>query len=129
MLEKRKKKETISEKPVTFLEGYPWPAVTGQGFERVRNFLPWPWPSIPLPANPWGFSNRWRSLAPTPEAGAPKNANIVILPSPDQAGRWAALLILDPTVKKTVVSIVVSRFKDQLSSYIRLVESAIARAM
>jgi hypothetical protein len=38
-------------------------------------------------------------------------------------------LILDPMVKKTVVSIVVSWFKDQLSSYICLVESAIARAM
>ena len=67
--------------------------------------------------------------APTPEVGAPRNANIVIVPSPDQAGGWAGLLILDPMVKRTVVSIVVSQFKAQRTSYISQVENAIPRAM
>jgi len=48
--------------------------------------------------------------APTPEVGAPKNANIVVVPSPDEAGRWSGLLILDPIVKSTIVSIVISEF-------------------
>jgi len=55
--------------------------------------------------------------APTPEVGAPNNANIIVVPAPDQAGRWSGLLVLDPTVKAAVVSVVISQFKVQCASY------------
>jgi len=55
--------------------------------------------------------------APTPEVGAPNNANIIIVPAPDQAGHWSGLLVLDPTVKAAVVSVVISQFKVQHASY------------
>lgn len=56
--------------------------------------------------------------APTREVGAPGNANLVIVPSPDLAGRWSGLLILDPIVKAQVVAIVISKFQDQRALYI-----------
>jgi hypothetical protein len=59
--------------------------------------------------------------APTREVGAPKNANIVVLPSPDQAGRWSGLLILDPIVKATIVSIVISQFRVERGLYMATV--------
>lgn len=55
--------------------------------------------------------------APTPEVGSPQNANIIFLPEPDQAGRWSGLLILDPIVKATIVSIVVSKFRTERAVY------------
>jgi len=55
--------------------------------------------------------------APTPEVGAPNNANIIVVPAPDQAGCWSGLLVLDPTVKAAVVSVVISQFKVQHASY------------
>lgn len=55
--------------------------------------------------------------APTPEVGAPKNANVVVVPSPDQAGRWSGLLIIDPIVKATIVSIVTAEFRRERALY------------
>ena len=64
--------------------------------------------------------------APTPEFGAPKNANLIILPSPeDRAGHWFGLLILDPIVKATMVSIIKDRFEAQRNLYM----SGMARAL
>jgi hypothetical protein len=59
--------------------------------------------------------------APTPGVNsAPNNANIVVVPSPgpDRAGRWSGLLILDPIVKATIVSIVVARFRAERRLYV-----------
>lgn len=55
--------------------------------------------------------------APTCEIGTPKNANILIVPTPDQSGRWSGLLIVDPIVKWTIVEIVISRFREEKKSY------------
>ena len=59
--------------------------------------------------------------APTPELGAPQNANMVVVPVPDQEDRWSELLILDPIVKGTIVSIVNSKFDAQRKKYVNLV--------
>jgi hypothetical protein len=58
--------------------------------------------------------------SPTIEVGAPKNANLVIVPmgDEDQAGRWSGLLILDPIVKSTIVRLVVSQFRAERDDYI-----------
>jgi hypothetical protein len=55
--------------------------------------------------------------APSQEVDTPKNANVVVVPSPDQTGRWAGLLVLDPIVKSTIVSIVIERFKVERPLY------------
>jgi len=66
--------------------------------------------------------------APTPETGAPLNANVVDLPAAsDQAGRWSGILIVDPIVKKTVVGIVISKFKVQFQQYINKVADSAPR--
>lgn len=66
--------------------------------------------------------------APTPETGAPPNANVVDLPAAsDQAGRWSGILIVDPIVKKTVVGIVISKFKVQFQHYINKVADSAPR--
>jgi hypothetical protein len=58
--------------------------------------------------------------APTPEVGPPGNTNRVFLPLLDEspAGSWAGLLILDPTVKSTIVNIVMSKFTAQRKKYV-----------
>jgi len=57
--------------------------------------------------------------APSLEVGTPKNANVAVVPAPDseQTGRWAGLLIVDPTVKLAIVSIVIARFKAERALY------------
>lgn len=55
--------------------------------------------------------------APSQEVGVPKNANVVIVPAPDQAGRWAGLLIVDPIVKSTIVDIVIERYNAERALY------------
>ena len=55
--------------------------------------------------------------APSQEVDAPKNANIIIVPQPDEAGRWAGLLIVDPIVRSTIVSIVIDCFKAEHELY------------
>ena len=57
--------------------------------------------------------------APTPEVGPPKNANYVVLPDCRKAGRWYNLLILDPIVKTTIVSIVINEFEKRREVYMR----------
>ena len=44
--------------------------------------------------------------APTPENGVPDNANMIFLPTPDQVGRWYGLLIINPFVKLSIISVV-----------------------
>ena len=44
--------------------------------------------------------------APTPENGVPNNANMIFLPTPDQVGRWSGLLLIDPVVKSSIISVV-----------------------
>jgi len=55
--------------------------------------------------------------APSREVDLPANANVVVVPSPDQAGRWAGLLIVDPVVRSTIVSIVVAQYKIERPLY------------
>ena len=55
--------------------------------------------------------------APSPEVNLPTNANVIVIPSPDRAGRWAGLLILDPIVRSTIVSIVVARYDEERPLY------------
>jgi len=55
--------------------------------------------------------------APSQEVNLPANANVVVLPSPDQAGRWAGFLIVDPIVRSTIVSIVVARYNVERPLY------------
>ena len=43
--------------PMSNSEGIPLPLLKGRGFCGVRNSLPWPLPSKPLPSYPWGFWN------------------------------------------------------------------------
>ena len=64
-------------------------------------------PSGPLPA-------------PTPEIGTPANANTIILPAGTwsrQAGRWMGVLINDPVVRLTVMSIVRDNFLARYERY------------
>jgi hypothetical protein len=56
--------------------------------------------------------------APTPEVDPPKDADLVFLPSPSEDGRWSGLLIVDPILKRAVVSVVVSRFRELRVRYI-----------
>ena len=69
--------------------------------------------------------------APTPEIGAPENANLFLVPTPvandaelpiltgdSEAGRWSGLLIIDPIIKKAIVAIVTSIFEAERESYI-----------
>ena len=83
-----------------------------------------------LPASNWSPNPppipRTPVPAPSPEVGGPSNANIVVLPSPDQAGRWAGLLVIDPIVKATIVSLVISQFHTERDSYIAAVNEAAA---
>jgi hypothetical protein len=51
--------------------------------------------------------------APSREVDLPQNANVVVVPSPDQAGRWAGLLIVDPTIRETIVRIVVDWYRTE----------------
>ena len=51
--------------------------------------------------------------APTPENGALGNANMLFLPTPDQAGRWSDLLIIAPIIKLSIVSVVCKWFLDE----------------
>ena len=58
--------------------------------------------------------------APTPEIGAPLNANTIILPADTwsrQAGRWMGVLINDPVVRLTVMSIVRDKFLARYGRY------------
>jgi hypothetical protein len=55
--------------------------------------------------------------APSEEVDLPPNANVIVVPSPDQAGRWAGLLIVDPIVRSTIVSLVVARYKIERPLY------------
>jgi hypothetical protein len=45
------------------------------------------------------------------------NANLIVVPSPDRAGRWSGLLILDPIVRATIVSIVIARYDEERPMY------------
>lgn len=58
--------------------------------------------------------------APTPAIGTPKDANILILPLDvhGEAGRCMGILVNDPVVLSTVVSIVMGKFKKRLRSQI-----------
>ena len=49
---------------------------------------------------------------PSPEAGAPSNANLLLVHTPDKSGRWSGVLIIDPIVKSTIIEVVMSRFKE-----------------
>jgi hypothetical protein len=55
--------------------------------------------------------------APTAELAAPNDANVIVLPVSDQAGRWSGLLVLDPIVKTTIAGIVKARFEEIRSDY------------
>ena len=55
--------------------------------------------------------------APSPEVGAPSNANLLLVPTPDKSGRWSGVLIIDPIVKSTIVEVVMSRFKEEKELY------------
>ena len=55
--------------------------------------------------------------APSREVNLPANANIVVIPSPDQAGHWAGFLIVDPIVRSTIVSIVVAWYNIECPLY------------
>jgi hypothetical protein len=55
--------------------------------------------------------------APTLELNPPPNANVIVVPSPDQAGRWAGLLIVNPIVRQTIVNIVVARYNRERPLY------------
>ena len=58
--------------------------------------------------------------APSQEVNLPTNANIIAVPSPGppgRAGRWYGLLILDPIVRATIVSIVMARYDDERPMY------------
>jgi hypothetical protein len=61
--------------------------------------------------------------APTAEVSVPGNANILVLPTvlptSNQAGRWFGILILDPIVKSTIVTIVVEKFKTERENYVK----------
>ena len=62
-------------------------------------------------------------LPATAEVGVPWNANMVILPADlptdNQSGRWFRILILDPIVKSTIISIVINRFMSEHENNIR----------
>lgn len=72
--------------------------------------------------NPLPFTSSTPVPSPTPEVGAPNNANIIFVPRPaDDAsgkfapipaedGRWSGLLIIDPIVKQAIVNVVTSQF-------------------
>jgi hypothetical protein len=55
--------------------------------------------------------------APSREANLPTNANLIVVPTPDRAGRWSGLLILDPMVRATIVSIVIARYDEERPLY------------
>ena len=61
--------------------------------------------------------------APTAEVNVLGNANILvlptILPTSNQAGHWFNILILDPIVKSTIVTIVVNKFKAERENYVK----------
>ena len=63
--------------------------------------------------------------APSPEVDLPRNANLIVLPSPEahQSGRWSGLLVLDPLVRETIVCIVIDQFKPKRSNYLQVVLS------
>ena len=62
-------------------------------------------PSTPIPA-------------PQGEDVAPVDGNTIIFPTPGKEGRWSSLLIIDPIVKKTIVTIVISGFKSIREAYL-----------
>lgn len=80
--------------------------------------------STVLPASTPASSIRAPAIAvpaPTPAVDTPKDANLLILPENPQAGRagrWFGLLINDPGVLHTVVTIVTKKFATRLRAYI-----------
>jgi hypothetical protein len=64
--------------------------------------------------------------APTPQVRPPRNANVIVLPDGRKAGRWCGLLVIDPTVKATIVSIVMAEFDKQREFYMRQLVPAFA---
>jgi hypothetical protein len=55
--------------------------------------------------------------APSQEVNLPMNTNLIIVPSPDWAGCWAGLLIIDPIVRSTIVSIVIAQYDEERLMY------------
>jgi len=55
--------------------------------------------------------------APSQEVNLPTNTNLIVIPLPDRAGRWSGLLILDPIVRATIVSIVIARYDEDRPMY------------
>jgi hypothetical protein len=67
------------------------------------------------------FSYRPDSNTPVPapchKSGPPLDANIIVMPLSEQAGRWVGLLIIDPMVRVAMVDIVVARYKIERPMY------------
>jgi hypothetical protein len=62
--------------------------------------------------------------APTPAVGTPNNADKIILPmrsSSDEAGRWMGILISDPAIRLTVITLVKATFEQRLQYYMNLI--------
>jgi len=86
-------------------------------------------PSATL-ANPSLSTSHGPVPAPTREVGAPGNANTIIFPHVDQSGqsgRWGGLLILDPSVKATIVSIVIEKFNIERKALVDRAETTTMR--
>jgi hypothetical protein len=96
-------------------------------FDTVIQNFTLPPDDIPPPSTSSGSTPLPR---PTPEVGAPNNANIIFVPRPNndasslfppisaEEGRWSGLLIVDPIIKQTIVTVITAKFKSLQRTYI-----------
>jgi len=69
------------------------------------------------PSGPYSIPSPSPNPAPTSEIDAPKNANLLILPTSEEAGQWYGILISDSTIRQTVMHTITSDFKEQLEYF------------